>query len=180
MRKIITVATLLACLAGCESVDRRLSDLQEPLSTTSGYIAGSFSGQLPRFDEGAHYAFVFKEEKSGKPYMLPFFGLLDRGEQSNKLKLVEVPPGRYVFSHWISYSGVTGQTLAESRQALGGLGTIEVARSRVTYVGAFKADDHFAGLGKARYVITPVAWNQEGVTQQLKAEYPGYALLARP
>lgn len=179
MRRVIPLAAMLAFLAGCESVER-LPDIKGAPSATKGYIAGSFSGEVPRFGDGAHYAFIFKEVKSGRQYMLPFFDPLDSGEQSDKLKLVEVPPGRYVFSHWTSYKMSTGETLAESRQAPGGLGTIDVAPSRVTFIGGFKADDHFSSLRKSLYVITPVPTQMTSIAQRLQAEYPGYVLLTQP
>lgn len=179
MRNIIPLVASLALLAGCESVER-LSDIKKPSSATKGYIAGSFSGQVPQFGEGAHYAFIFKEATSGRQFMLPFFGPQDRGEQSGKLRLVEVPPGRYVFSHWTSYRMSTGETLAESRQAPGGLGTIEVLPARVTFVGGFEADDHFSSLWESRYVIKPVPTDMASVARQLQADYPGYVLLSRP
>lgn len=176
---IIIVAALAATLAGCESAPR-LSDIKGPPSASRGYIAGSFSGQVPYLDDGAGYAFVFKEEKTGRQVMLPFFDPQDRGAQSDKLRLVEVPPGRYVFSHWTGYKISTGETLVESRQAPGGLDVIDVAPSRVTFVGGFKADDHFSSLWESRYVITPVPTEMAGVARRLQAEYPGYTLLARP
>lgn len=175
MKKFLTIAAVSLLLCGCMSPNPLIGGHALP-SSTSGYIGGLFSGTVPAVGDGAHYAFVFVETSTGKEYTLPFFDPKERGYQSEKLRLIEVPAGRYRFSRWASYRTSNKEILADSKQAPGTLGEIHVSSSRVTFVGGYKVNDEYSSVHETRYVVKPFATRLAEVATRLNKEFPGFVL----
>ncbi|MFT3857813.1 MAG: hypothetical protein QM742_10075 [Aquabacterium sp.] len=168
----------MALLAGCASTNKLVSG-PPTADQGKGYLGGIFTGWEDPIGKGPYYAFVFVEERSGEAYTLPFFDPETQGREPHKFKLIEVPVGRYRFSHWYTYRMPFTEKLAESKQFPGVPSVIEVEPARVSYVGSFKTDERYASVTESTYWIKPFPRQAAEVSGLLAAEHPGFALSSK-
>jgi hypothetical protein len=181
----IKFCIFLFCLAlgGCASpVEKIVSPASSP-NASNGYLVGMFSTkQVTGFD----YGFGFVNENTRKEYLFPFSvgrgSLLplfmtpnDPRVVVDKIRMIEVPPGRYRIKYWAKfaaefYTDFTKEELSNDNNI-----SFEVQRGRATFVGRYTAANELFGQ-TARFSINPLSACKDDFLTRFAKEYPNIPL----
>ena len=172
MLRLALLALVCTALIGCASIHPLLESGAEP-DPGSGYVAGSFS----RNKGDDELAFILRNDDTGKEYGMT---LGDESRMSagadEQVIAIQLPPGRYTLTHWITYAALTKQQLKKNPITSPRLSaSFNVAAGSVVYLGNFSiatARSYTYPAVHSNWSIQSVPVSQPDVTRKFAQAYP--------
>lgn len=172
-QKLLINALLCAALNGCVSPNALVQSEQRP-SEANGYIAGMFSGKGPPHGTGISYGFVFSAEGSSNDYILPFFVARVESYHEEKIRLIEVPPGTYKLTSWITYDSGTGERITKvNTSSRWQQVRIKVQPSKVVFVGRYKTSERDL-VTQYQYGVVPLPISESELRHSFAEQFPNF------
>jgi hypothetical protein len=167
-RGLVAAAALM--LTGCVTVQSVLPPSESP-KATSAYVAGIFDAS------GADdYGLGLTSVNGGAEVVLPFADLTKLRNipaTQEKMNIVELPPGRYRISSWLTFARFTKEQVARKELPKTDGFEFDVALGRVRYIGKFSGLTSHS-MFKVHFKITPQRVSRENMALLLEMSYPNF------